>query len=225
MAFLAPAAAGAVSATAGASALAGAAGASSALGAGLTAGTALGSGAAMAAMLALSYAGANLAAPGILGALPSAVAPTAGIFAKAAPALGGLKSLTPAIAQAPGAAGFKSLAMANAPLTANPASWNAVNQAAGLGNVGGQAGNLGAQFTNVADVAAKTNANTGLLGQGANFKAAPSMTKTAGTVTERLAPVFAGAYQKNRPTHPADCLLLPVADRTSPALTDMREQY
>jgi hypothetical protein len=142
----------------------------------------------MATMPALSYAGTNLAAPGILGALPSAVAPTAGIFAKAAPALGGLKSLTPAIAQAPGAAGFKSLAMANAPLTANPVSWNAVNQAAGLGNVGGQAGNLGAQFTNVADVAAKTNANTGLLGQGANFKAAPSMTKTAGTVTERLAP-------------------------------------
>lgn len=92
MAFLAPAAAGAVSATAGASALAGAAGASSALGAGLTAGTALGSGAAMAAMPALSYAGANLAAPGILGALPSAIAPTAGIFAKAAPALAGLPS-------------------------------------------------------------------------------------------------------------------------------------
>jgi hypothetical protein len=108
MAFLAPAAAaagtaGAVSATAGAAALAkGAAlagGASSALGAGLTAGTALG-GASMAAMPALSYAGASLAAPGILGALPSAVAPTAGLFAKAMPALGGLPSLAPAAAQA-----------------------------------------------------------------------------------------------------------------------------
>jgi hypothetical protein len=100
MAFLAPLAAGAgtVGATAGAAALAKAgvaASASGALGAGITAGTALGGGA-MAAMPALSYAGANLAAPGILGALPSAVAPTAGIFAKAAPALGGLSSFTPA---------------------------------------------------------------------------------------------------------------------------------
>jgi hypothetical protein len=162
MAFLAPAAAaagtaGAVSATAGAAALAkGAAlagGASGALGAGLSAGTALG-GASMAAMPALSYAGANLAAPGILGALPSAVAPTAGLFAKAMPALGGLPSLAPAAAQAaPGifsqaapalgglksfaplaqtTPGFKSLAMANAPLTA-PSSFGAVNQAMGMG--------------------------------------------------------------------------------------------
>ena len=124
------------------------------------------------------------ATPGLTGALPAAVSP--GIFAKAVPALGGLKSLTPAITQTPGVAGFKSLAMANAPLTA-PSSFGAVNQAVGMGNIGGQAGNLGTQFTKVANVSANTGANTGLLQKGASFKA-PSMTKTAGTITERLAP-------------------------------------
>jgi hypothetical protein len=134
MAFLAPLAGGAVAKTAGAAALAKAgtaATASSALGAGITAGTALGGGSAMAAMPALSYAGANLAAPGILGALPSAVAPTAGIFAKAAPALGGLKAGTtiPGLAStAPGATGLKSLA--------------------GGSQLAGQAGNISNQMYN-----------------------------------------------------------------------------
>lgn len=146
MAFLAPLAGGAVAKTAGAAALAKAgaaataAGGASSLATGIAAGTTLGGGA-MATMPALSYAGANLAAPGILGALPSAVAPTAGIFAKAAPALGGLKAGTtiPGLAStAQGATGLKSLAMANAPLTANPASWNAVNQFAGLGSQAGK---------------------------------------------------------------------------------------
>lgn len=117
MAQLAPlAAASAVPATAGASALASSAALASgaSLASGITAGTALGTGATMAAMPALSYAGANLAAPvlasqgvaaaapGIFSAatpalagLPSAVAPTAGIFSQAAPALGGLKSFAP----------------------------------------------------------------------------------------------------------------------------------
>lgn len=146
MAFLAPAAA--VSSTAGAAALAKGAtmAAGSGLASGLAAGTALGSGASMAAMPALSYAGANLALPALaskglaaatpgifstaapaLGGLKSLAAP--GIFAKASPALGGLSSMTPTLAQA--APGFKSLAMANAPLT--PSSFGAVNQAMGLG--------------------------------------------------------------------------------------------
>ena len=146
MAFLAPAAA--VSSTAGAAALAkGAAlaGSAGSLGTGLAAGTALGGGASMLSMPALSYAGGNLALPalaskGLAGALPaavspgifsaatpalaglpSAVAPTAGIFAKATPALAGLPSTV--------APGFKSLAMANAPLE----SFAAINKAAGLG--------------------------------------------------------------------------------------------
>lgn len=174
MAFLAPAAA--VSSTAGAAALAkGAAFAGSAgsLGTGLAAGTALGGGASMLSMPALSYAGGNLALPalaskGLAGALPaavspgifsaatpalaglpSAVAPTAGIFAKATPALAGLPSTV--------APGLKSLAMANAPLTAgaNPATWNAFNQAAGLGDIAAKTSNL-PTMTKVADVAAKT---------------------------------------------------------------------
>jgi len=166
MAFLAPLAGGAVAKTAGAAALAKAAGAatvaggaSTALGAGLTAGTALGSGA-MAAMPALSYAGANLAAPGILGALPSAVAPTAGIFAKAAPALGGLKAGTtiPGLAStAPGATGLKSLAMKS--------PFSAINQATGMGNLGTQSANLAPKFvkasTTAGDVAGGTNYLTG----------------------------------------------------------------
>jgi len=134
--------AGAVSSTAGAAALAKLAAASSAsgaLGAGLTAGTAIGTGAAMTAMPALSYAGANLAAP------------TAGIFANAAPALGGLQSLTPA------ASGFKSLAMANAPLTSSP--FGAVNQAVGLGDIGTKAANLPQMLktsTSAGDIASKS---------------------------------------------------------------------
>jgi hypothetical protein len=158
MAFLAPLAAGAVGKTAGAAALAKAAGGASSLASGITAGAALGKGA-MATMPALSYAGTNLAAPGILGALPSAVAPTAGIFAKAAPALGGLKAGTtiPGLASAaPGATGFKSLAMANAPLTANPASWNAVNQFAGLGS---QTGNLAPEMVKASQTVSSQLAN------------------------------------------------------------------
>ena len=130
MAFLAPAAA--VSSTAGAAALAKGAtmAAGSGLASGIAAGTALGTGATMAAMPALSYAGANLALPTL--ASKGLAATTPGIFAQAAPALGGLKSFAPLAQTTPG---LKSLAMANAPLTA-PSSFNTINQAMGLGYVG-----------------------------------------------------------------------------------------
>jgi hypothetical protein len=159
MAQLAPlAAASAVPATAGASALASSAALASgaSLASGITAGTALGTGATMAAMPALSYAGANLAAPALmskglaaatpgifsaatpaLAGLPSAVAPTAGIFSKAMPALGGLKSFAPLAQTA-------------------PSSFGAINQAMGLGTP--------SLASNV-----------------------PTMTKTAGTITQQLA--------------------------------------
>ena len=181
MAFLAPlAGAGAAGAGLGAAATGvGAATATSALGAGLSAGTILGSGAASSGILgglglnALGGMASVLPASAATTAGLGALAPTAGLFAKAAPALGGLSSFAPAAATAPGvfsaaapalgglkagtvipgltsaapgAAGFKSLAMANAPLTANPASWSAVNQATGLGNLGTQAGNLAPEF-------------------------------------------------------------------------------
>lgn len=172
MAFLAPAAAGAagtVGATAGAAALAkGAALAGgSSLASGLAAGTALGSGATMAAMPALSYAGANLAAPVLASKGLAAAAP--GIFSQAMPALGGLSSLAPAAAQAapalipasaslPSAAGFKSLAMANAPLTA-PSSFGAVNQAMGMGNLGTQTANLAPTMSKVSQTVSSQLAN------------------------------------------------------------------
>ena len=69
----------------------------------------------------------SMAQPALAG-LPS----SAGIFSQAAPALGGLKSFAPLAQATPG---FKSLAMANAPLT-TPSSFNAINQAVGLGDVG-----------------------------------------------------------------------------------------
>jgi hypothetical protein len=157
MAFLAPAAAAAVPATAGAAALAKGAtlAAGSGLASGLAAGTALGSGASMLSMPALSYAGSNLALPalaskGLAAATPgifSAATPalgglkslaTPGIFAKASPALGGLSSMTPTLAQAA------------------PSSFGAINQAVGLGTP--------SLTSNV-----------------------PTLTKTAGTVSEKLA--------------------------------------
>jgi len=166
--------------------------AGAALAKGVTTGVTVGKGvAALTPTASGIFSAAQPALAGLPAALPSAIAPTAGIFAKAAPALGGLSSLTPAapgiFAKAsPALGGLKSFA----PLASQtaPSSFGAINQAVGLGDIGTKAANLTPQFTNVADVAAKTNANTGLLGQGANFKAAPSMTKTAGTVTERLAP-------------------------------------
>jgi len=89
------------------------------------------------------------AAPGIfsqaapaLGGLKSLATP--GIFTKASPALGGLSSMTPTLAQA--APGFKSLAMANAPLTA-PSSFGAVNQAVGLGDIGAKTASLTPELT------------------------------------------------------------------------------
>lgn len=181
MAFLAPLAATGAGAAGTAAALgtgAAAAGAGTALGAGLSAGTILGTGAASSGLLgslglnALGGMASTLpASAGLMAATPAALtsgaaalAPTAGIFAKATPALAGLPSLAPTAA--PGLlntmgmsplggmastvpAGFKSLAMANAPLTAgaNPATWSAVNQAAGLGNVGAQTANLAPQLT------------------------------------------------------------------------------
>lgn len=107
MAFLAP-----LAGAAGTAATAGAA--TTALGAGLSAGTILGTGAAssgilgglglnaLGGMASTLPASASLmaAAPTALGAGASALAPAAGIFAKAAPALGGLSSLAPAATQA-----------------------------------------------------------------------------------------------------------------------------
>jgi hypothetical protein len=110
----------------------------------------------MASVLPAAVTAPSLALPALA---TKGLAAAPGIFAKAAPALGGLQAgtaiptafnaatpfanaasgLGSMASAAPGTTGFKSLAMANAPLTANPASWNAVNQAAGLGT---QAGNL-----------------------------------------------------------------------------------
>lgn len=111
MAFLAPlAGAGAAGAGLGAAATGlGAATATGALGAGLSAGTILGTGAASSGIL--GGLGLN-ALGGMASVLPAsaaattaglgALAPTAGIFAKAAPALGGLSSFAPAAATTPG---------------------------------------------------------------------------------------------------------------------------
>jgi hypothetical protein len=90
----APAAAGTVASTAGAAALAkGAALAStSSLASGIAAGSALGAGASMAAMPALSYAGANLAAPALGGLKAAAANPATWAAANKASGLGSIAS-------------------------------------------------------------------------------------------------------------------------------------
>jgi hypothetical protein len=117
------------------------AGLANALNAGITAGSALGGGGSLAGL-------------------------TPGIFAKAAPALGGLQSLTPTLATKAGPGLFNTMGMnplagmqsvlpsaskvapnlvgQNAPLTVNP--FSAINQATGMGNFGTQAGNLAPEF-------------------------------------------------------------------------------
>ena len=95
---------------------------------------------------AAGFLGKSFTAPGLL--------QTAGMSP-----LGGMASVLPAGTSLPGAAGFKSLAMANAPLTANPASWNAVNQAAGLGNLGTQAGNLAPEMIKASQTVSSQLAN------------------------------------------------------------------
>jgi hypothetical protein len=146
------------------------AGLANALNAGITAGSALGGGGSLAAL-------------------------TPGIFAKAAPALGGLQSLTPTLATKAGPGLFNTMGM---------------NPLAGGSKLAGQAGNISNQmydqlvqqfgrqgagnFPKIGEFAGNVTQLPGadmsksLLGQGANFKAAPSATKTAGTITERLAP-------------------------------------
>jgi hypothetical protein len=126
----------------------------------------------MASVLPAAAAAPSLALPALATkGLTAAAAP--GIFAKAAPALGGLKAGTTIptafnaaapfanaasglASVAPGATSFKSLAMANAPLTANPASWNAVNQFAGLGS---QAGKLTPEMVKASQTVSSQLAN------------------------------------------------------------------
>jgi len=155
---------------------------------GLTAGSILGTGTATSGLLgglglnalggmtsvlpAAAAAGPSLALPALATKGLTAAA-TPGIFAKAAPALGGLpagttiptafNAATPfanaasgLASVAPGATSFKSLAMANAPLTANPASWNAVNQFAGLGS---QTGNLAPEMVKASQTVSSQLAN------------------------------------------------------------------
>ena len=182
MAFLAPlAAAGKVGAAAGAAATGGALAsgvtAGSILGtgaatSGVLGGLGLNALGGMASVLPAAAAAPSLALPALATkGLTAAAAP--GIFAKAAPALGGLKAGTTIptafnaaapfanaasglASVAPGATGFKSLAMANAPLTANPASWNAVNQFAGLGS---QAGKLTPEMVKASQTVSQQLAN------------------------------------------------------------------
>jgi hypothetical protein len=127
---------------------------------GLTAGSILGTGTATSGLLgglglnalggmtsvlpAAAAAGPSLALPALATKGLTAAA-TPGIFAKAAPALGGLPAGTTiptafnaATPFANAASGLSKVASAGA----NPASWNAVNQAVGMGNLGTQAGNL-----------------------------------------------------------------------------------
>ena len=127
---------------------------------GLTAGSILGTGTATSGLLgglglnalggmtsvlpAAATAGPSLALPALATkGLTTAAAP--GIFAKAAPALGGLPAGTTiptafnaAQPFANAASGLSKVASAGA----NPASWNAVNQAVGMGNLGTKAGSL-----------------------------------------------------------------------------------
>jgi hypothetical protein len=182
MAFLAPlAAAGKVGAAAGAAATGGALAsgvtAGSILGtgaatSGVLGGLGLNALGGMASVLPAAAAAPSLALPALATkGLTAAAAP--GIFAKAAPALGGLQAGTTIptafnaaapfanaasglASVAPGATGFKSLAMANAPLTANPASWNAVNQFAGLGS---QTGNLAPEMVKASQTVSSQLAN------------------------------------------------------------------
>ena len=152
----------------------------------------------MTSILPAAASAPALAAPA-LASQGLVAAATPGIFSTATPALAGLKSLaTPGLLQTagmsplgglaslvpagttvPGAAGFKSLAMANAPLTTNPASWNLVNQAAGLGDIAAKTASLRPDIVKIADVAAKTgpDLSKSLLQQGANFKAAPQLSR------------------------------------------------
>lgn len=175
MAFLAPAAAGAVGTAAAGTA------ATTALGAGLSAGTALGAGVglkATGALLAptlgagLGATGAGLGAAGLgglglggLGLKAGAGALLPGLASAGGAGLGGLGAaglggvgfkgagamLAPKLgASLPASAlatpGFKSLAMANAPLTA-PSSFSAVNQAVGLGDIGAKTTTLTPELT------------------------------------------------------------------------------
>ena len=182
MAFLAPLAAK------------GAAGA--ALAKGVTTGVTVGKGvAALTPTASGIFSAAQPALAGLPAALPSAVTP--GIFAKAAPALGGLQSLTPTLATKAGPGLFNTMGMN--PLagmqsvlpTASKVAPNLVGQNQVLTEFARQgAGN----FPKLGEFAGKVTQIPGadmgksLLGQGAKFKAAPSMTKTAGTITEKLAP-------------------------------------
>lgn len=175
MAFLAPAAAGAV----GTAAAAGTA--TTALGAGLSAGAALGTGVglkATGALLAptlgagLGATGAGLGAAGLggvglggLGLKAGAGALLPGLASAGGAGLGGLGAaglggvgfkgagamLAPKLgASLPASAlatpGFKSLAMANAPLNA-PSSFSAVNEAVGLGDIGAKTTSLTPKLT------------------------------------------------------------------------------
>jgi len=170
MAFLAPAAATAAT-TAATTATTGA------LTSGLTAGSILGTGAATSGVLgglglnalggmtsvlpAAAAAGPSLALPTLATkGLTTAIAP--GIFAKAAPALGGLPAGTTiptafnaATPFANAASGLSKVASAGA----NPASWNAVNQAVGMGNLGTKAGSLAPEMVKASQTVSSQLAN------------------------------------------------------------------
>jgi hypothetical protein len=144
---------------------------------GLTAGSILGTGTATSGLLgglglnalggmtsvlpAAAAAGPSLALPTLATkGLTAAAAP--GIFAKAAPALGGLPAGTTiptafnaATPFANAASGLSKVASAGA----NPASWNAVNQAVGMGNLGTKAGSLAPEMVKASQTVSSQLAN------------------------------------------------------------------
>jgi hypothetical protein len=110
---------------------------------------------------AAAAAGPSLALPTLATkGLTAAAAP--GIFAKAAPALGGLPAGTTiptafnaATPFANAASGLSKVASAGA----NPASWNAVNQAVGMGNLGTKAGSLAPEMVKASQTVSSQLAN------------------------------------------------------------------
>jgi hypothetical protein len=110
---------------------------------------------------AAAAAGPSLALPALATKGLTAAA-TPGIFAKAAPALGGLPAGTTiptafnaATPFANAASGLSKVASAGA----NPASWNAVNQAVGMGNLGTKAGSLAPEMVKASQTVSSQLAN------------------------------------------------------------------
>jgi hypothetical protein len=167
------------------------AGLANALNAGITAGSALGGGGALA------------------GALPAVAttAPGLGILAKAAPALGGLPAGTTIPTAFNAAAPFANAASGLGKVAsagANPASWNAVNQAVGMGNLGTKAGSLAPEMVKASQTVSSQLANPvsqqtpGLVENIRNYK-----TMTEGAANMSYAPELQGLSRNAAALPPA----------------------